>query len=69
VCEDFPELKLPMENKILADYDTRSYDSMKGLCDRYNRAIDSIIQLVSLQRVCSSEYSKSSLIPMPDNPD
>ncbi|PNF35512.1 hypothetical protein B7P43_G04129 [Cryptotermes secundus] len=45
VCEDFPELKLPMENNILADYDTRSFDSMKGLCDRYNRAIDSIVQL------------------------
>jgi hypothetical protein len=24
-----------------------SYESMKGLCDRYNRAIDSIVQLVS----------------------
>ncbi|XP_021930748.1 histone-lysine N-methyltransferase, H3 lysine-79 specific-like isoform X3 [Zootermopsis nevadensis] len=45
VCDDFPELKLPMENNILADYDTRSYESMKGLCDRYNRAIDSIVQL------------------------
>lgn len=24
-----------------------SYDSMKSLCDKYNRAIDSILQLVS----------------------
>ncbi|XP_067001599.2 histone-lysine N-methyltransferase, H3 lysine-79 specific [Anabrus simplex] len=45
VCDDFPELKLPMENNILSDYDTRSYESMKNLCDRYNRAIDSIVQL------------------------
>lgn len=47
VSEDFPELQAAMENNILKDYDTKSYESMKGLCDRYNRAIDSILQLVS----------------------
>ncbi|XP_046661209.1 histone-lysine N-methyltransferase, H3 lysine-79 specific isoform X3 [Homalodisca vitripennis] len=45
VCEDFPELKLPLENNILSDYDTKSYDSMRSLCDRFNRAIDSMVQL------------------------
>lgn len=45
VCEDYPELKLAMEKHILADYDTKNYDSMKELCDKYNRAIDSILQL------------------------
>ncbi|XP_019765115.1 histone-lysine N-methyltransferase, H3 lysine-79 specific isoform X2 [Dendroctonus ponderosae] len=45
VCEDLPELKLPLENNILCDYDTRSYDSMKSLCDRFNRAIDSVVAL------------------------
>ncbi|GAB6026552.1 hypothetical protein CHUAL_012970 [Chamberlinius hualienensis] len=45
VCEDFPELKLAMENNVLSDYDTRSYESMKSLCDKYNRAIDSLRQL------------------------
>ncbi|XP_022901113.2 histone-lysine N-methyltransferase, H3 lysine-79 specific isoform X1 [Onthophagus taurus] len=45
VCEDLPELKLPLENNILCDYDTRSYESMKLLCDRFNRAIDSIVAL------------------------
>lgn len=49
VCEDLPELKLPLENNILCDYDTRSYDSMKSLCDRFNRAIDSVVALVSQQ--------------------
>ncbi|KAG8292491.1 hypothetical protein J6590_037621 [Homalodisca vitripennis] len=48
VCEDFPELKLPLENNILSDYDTKSYDSMRSLCDRFNRAIDSMVQLVSI---------------------
>lgn len=45
VCEDLPELKLPLENNILCDYDTRSYESMKSLCDRFNRAIDSVVAL------------------------
>nr|XP_015904876.1 uncharacterized protein LOC107437400 isoform X2 [Parasteatoda tepidariorum] len=34
-----------MENYVLHDYDTKSYESMKKLCDKYNRAIDSILQL------------------------
>jgi hypothetical protein len=47
---------------------------MKGLCDRYNRAIDSIVQLVSLQLnlqavVGASEYSKPSIIRMSDKRD
>ncbi|XP_023228759.1 uncharacterized protein LOC111629121 [Centruroides sculpturatus] len=46
VCEDFPELKLAMENYVLHDYDTKSYESMKTLCEKYNRAIDSVLQLV-----------------------
>ncbi|RZC33271.1 histone-lysine N-methyltransferase, H3 lysine-79 specific [Asbolus verrucosus] len=45
VCEDLPELKLPLENNILCDYDTKCYDSMKSLCDRFNRAIDSVVAL------------------------
>jgi H3 lysine-79-specific histone-lysine N-methyltransferase len=42
VCEDVPELKIPMEYNVLKDYDTKSYDSMKDICEKYNRAIDSI---------------------------
>ncbi|KYN43096.1 Histone-lysine N-methyltransferase, H3 lysine-79 specific [Trachymyrmex septentrionalis] len=45
VCEDLPDLKLPLENNILCDYDPRDYESMKSLCDRFNRAIDSLVQL------------------------
>jgi len=32
---------------------------MKGLCDRYNRAIDSIVQLVS-----SSQVTDETLLPL-----
>ncbi|KAL6419907.1 hypothetical protein ACFW04_011071 [Cataglyphis niger] len=45
VCEDLPDLKLPLENNILCNYDPRDYESMKNLCDRFNRAIDSLVQL------------------------
>ncbi|KAG7203020.1 hypothetical protein KM043_010146 [Ampulex compressa] len=45
VCDDLPDLKLPLENNILCNYDTRDYESMKSLCDRFNRAIDSLVQL------------------------
>uniref|UniRef100_A0A2I3GLY1 Histone-lysine N-methyltransferase, H3 lysine-79 specific n=1 Tax=Nomascus leucogenys TaxID=61853 RepID=A0A2I3GLY1_NOMLE len=34
-----------MENYVLIDYDTKSFESMQRLCDKYNRAIDSIHQL------------------------
>lgn len=49
VCEDLPEMKAALENNILSDYDTRSYESMKALCDRFNRAIDSIVALVNIR--------------------
>ncbi|KAI4481422.1 hypothetical protein M0804_009542 [Polistes exclamans] len=45
VCDDLPDLKLPLENNVLCNYDTRDYESMKSLCDRFNRAIDSLVQL------------------------
>ncbi|XP_076335683.1 uncharacterized protein LOC143238923 isoform X2 [Tachypleus tridentatus] len=45
VCEDFPELKLAIKNHVLNNYDTRSYRSMKSLCDLYNHAIDSVLHL------------------------
>ncbi|XP_071953003.1 uncharacterized protein [Antedon mediterranea] len=46
VCEEIPELKLAMQrNQVLSDYDTKSYESMHSLCERYNRAIDAILQL------------------------
>ncbi|XP_050423651.1 histone-lysine N-methyltransferase, H3 lysine-79 specific isoform X2 [Adelges cooleyi] len=53
VCEDFPDMKIPLENNILCDYDTKSYESMKTLCDRFNKAIDSMVQMnkgTSLQK-------------------
>lgn len=48
VCDDLPELKAALEKHILCDYDTHSYESMRALCDRFNRAIDSVVALVSI---------------------
>lgn len=45
VCEEVPDLKLAMENYVLVDYDTKCFESMQKLCDKYNRAMDSIQQL------------------------
>ncbi|XP_049880326.1 histone-lysine N-methyltransferase, H3 lysine-79 specific isoform X2 [Pectinophora gossypiella] len=45
VCEDLPEMKSALEKNILCDFDTHSYDSMRALCDRFNRAIDSVVAL------------------------
>ncbi|KAK9497800.1 hypothetical protein O3M35_003722 [Rhynocoris fuscipes] len=64
VCEDFPELKLPLENNILSDFDTKSYESMKCLCDKFNRAIDSMVALskgTSLSQRMSKNPSRGLL--------
>ncbi|XP_078355909.1 histone-lysine N-methyltransferase, H3 lysine-79 specific-like, partial [Oculina patagonica] len=45
VCADFPELKLAVENYVLREFDPSSFESMSQLCQRYNRAIDGILQL------------------------
>ena len=34
-----------MENHVLRNYDTTSFESLKALCDKYNRTIDSILAL------------------------
>ncbi|KAG7268099.1 hypothetical protein CRUP_031035, partial [Coryphaenoides rupestris] len=55
VCEEIPDLKLAMENYVLIDYDTKCFESMQRLCDKYNRAIDSIHQLVYNHSVTDPE--------------
>lgn len=45
VCADFPELKLAVENYVLREFEPSSFESMNKLCERYNRAIDGILQL------------------------
>lgn len=48
VCEDMPEIKSAIEEINLNELDTGDFDAMKNLCDRFNKAIDSVAALVSL---------------------
>ncbi|XP_062590965.1 histone-lysine N-methyltransferase, H3 lysine-79 specific-like isoform X4 [Saccostrea cucullata] len=45
VAADVTELKSALNNHILQEYDVNSFESMKNVCDKYNRTIDSIRQL------------------------
>lgn len=47
VCEDMPEIKAALDNTSIHDIDTTCYESMRGVCDTYNKAIDSVAALVS----------------------
>lgn len=45
VAKDVPELDSALKSHILQDYEVDSFESMKNVCDKYNRTIDSIRQL------------------------
>ena len=45
VGKDFPELQIAIENRVLVNYDPHCFDSMSKLCERYNRAVDSVVKL------------------------
>lgn len=47
VCKDMPEIKAALEDTPMHDVDTTCYDSMRRVCDTYNKAIDSVAALVS----------------------
>lgn len=47
VCEDMPEIRAALENTQMNDVDTTSYEDMRGVVDTYNKAIDSVLSLVS----------------------
>lgn len=47
VCEDMPEIKAALDDVKIHDVDVACYESMLGVCDQYNRAIESVAALVS----------------------
>lgn len=47
VCVDLPEIQPAFETVRFADIDTANYEDMRDLCDRYNKAVDSVLTLVS----------------------
>lgn len=47
VCEDIPVIHASLEHIQMNEIDTSCYDSMKSVIDIYNKAIDSVLSLVS----------------------
>ena len=45
MCEDYPELTLPLENTILVNVHHDDYKCMKTVCDKYNKAVENIKNL------------------------
>ena len=52
VCDDYPQILPAMQNNVLGNVVTESYDSMKSLCDKYNRAIDNIRKMYAGTTAC-----------------
>ncbi|XP_030757142.1 histone-lysine N-methyltransferase, H3 lysine-79 specific-like [Sitophilus oryzae] len=44
-CCDIPDLSVPLKKNILKDVDSGSYESMKALTKRYNKAISNVLAL------------------------
>lgn len=44
-CKDIPDLEVPLKKNILQNVDVNSYESMKALTKRYNKAISNILSL------------------------
>lgn len=47
VCDDMPEIYASLEHIQMHEVDTTCYDSMRSVVDTYNKAIDSVLSLVS----------------------
>ncbi|XP_055550111.1 histone-lysine N-methyltransferase, H3 lysine-79 specific isoform X2 [Wyeomyia smithii] len=60
VCEDMPEIKSAIEEINLNELDTGDYDAMKNLCDRFNKAIDSVAALEKGTSLSSQRFTYPS---------
>lgn len=54
VCDDVPEMKAALDNSQINDVDTECYEAMHKLCDLYNKAIESVMNLVSCHKLLIS---------------
>ncbi|EDS31811.1 histone h3 methyltransferase [Culex quinquefasciatus] len=60
VCEDMPEIKSAIEEINLNELDTGDFDAMKNLCDRFNKAIDSVAALEKGTSLSSQRFTYPS---------
>lgn len=51
VCEDMPEIQATIEDINMNEIDTTCYDEMRDIVDTYNKAIDSVLTLVSTNNI------------------
>lgn len=51
VCNDIPGIKSAFEETKFHEIDTACFKTMTNLVDKFNKAVDSIVQLVSLQQI------------------
>lgn len=59
-CNDIPDLEVPLKKNILQDVDVNSYESMKALTQRYNKAIGNILALEKgTQKFCDRLNQKA----------
>lgn len=58
MAEDYTELKLVMEKFVLNSVDINSYESMKILCEKYNKAVSTYRQLVNFKKNAISLQKK-----------
>lgn len=56
VCEELPQIKSALEEIKFHEINTSNYDAMRDLCDRYNKAISSVVALVSLEIFCKNMF-------------
>ncbi|KAH1007008.1 hypothetical protein HUJ04_004290 [Dendroctonus ponderosae] len=59
-CNDIPDLEVPLKKNILQDVDVNSYESMRALTQRYNKAIGNILALEKgTQKFCDRLNQKA----------
>ncbi|RWS08473.1 uncharacterized protein B4U79_08599, partial [Dinothrombium tinctorium] len=61
VCMDFPDFGQVFDKNILSEYDPKSYESMKIVCEKYNYAIDSVL-LMRPETKCTNATPSTGLL-------
>jgi len=62
VCDELPSMSSAFEETNLHQIDTACYKTMTGLVDRFNKAVDSIVALVSAFFFILSQYLQQEKI-------
>lgn len=61
VCNDIPGIKSAFEETQFHEIDTACFKTMTNLVDKFNKAVDSIVNLVSHSRIIFSHPIKTMI--------